>query len=75
MATSPHGLILQEWTGYAAQSGAALVPREAELQQPLRSADLRAALPVMCLVKYFDVAISMISLSPPALRAPKPPWL
>lgn len=57
------------------QSGPASVPREAELQQPLRSTDLRAALPVMGLVKYFDMAISVISLSPPALRAPKPPWL
>lgn len=57
------------------QSGPALVPREAKLQQPLRSADLRAALPVMCLLKHFDVAISIISLSPPAPRAPKPPWL
>lgn len=49
-------------------------PGEAELQQPLRSADLRAALPVMCLVRHFDVAISVTSVSPPAPRAPKPRW-
>lgn len=57
------------------QSGPALVPWEVELQKPLRSADLRAALHVTCLLKHFDMAISTISLSSPALRAPKLPWL
>lgn len=54
------------------QSCPVLLPREAELQQPLRSADLRAALPVICLVKHFDVAISTISLSHQHWDSPSP---
>lgn len=49
------------------------MPWEAEHAiSSLRNADPRAALPMTCLAKSFYVAISAISISPPARRAPEP---